>query len=120
MQAELDIELVERRLLRTFSARPVAYVASLLVVSGQAICFGLVGFNSNVGTQFIQLHDSNVLPADGAIPEVFTLAAAGSPFSFDFGYHGRPFDRGIYICNSSTGPTKTLGAADCWFDVQYI
>jgi hypothetical protein len=27
---------------------------------------------------------------------------------------------GIILCNSTTQGTKTLGAADCIFDVQYV
>ena len=106
--------------LRPLNASSGQYVASMLAKSGQAICLGLTGHNSKAATQFVQVHDSNVLPAEGAVPEVMFLVAAGSSFAVDFGEHGRTFDRGIYVCNSSTGPTKTIGAADCWFDVQFV
>jgi hypothetical protein len=69
--------------------------------------------------QFIQLHDAAALPADTAVPEVFITVPASSNFSIDFGQYGRTFVNGIVICNSTTGPTKTIGAANCWFDVQY-
>jgi hypothetical protein len=32
----------------------------------------------------------------------------------------RYMQSGIVICNSTTGTSKTLGAADTLFDVQYI
>ena len=42
------------------------------------------------------------------------------PFAFDFGVQGIPCSAGIVVCNSSTGPTKTLGGADCFFTVVYL
>jgi hypothetical protein len=60
------------------------------------------------------------LPDDAAIPKVIIVVPASSNFSIDFGEHGRVFNNGVVICNSSTGPTKTIGLADCWFDTQYI
>lgn len=101
------------------NAFPAAYVASKIAKAQPGILFGLTGYNSSASAQFIQLHNAATLPADTAIPEVLIKVAAGSSFSLDYGKYGRWFDTGIIVCNSSTGPTKTIGSADCWFDLQY-
>lgn len=98
-----------------------AYAASLVVSSTpKARLAGLSGYNSKTSTQFIQIHDAASLPANTAVPVVVFEAAASSKFAIDFGPNGRTFDTGIVVCNSSTGPTKTIGSADCWFDVQIM
>lgn len=97
-----------------------SYAASLIIADRESTVYGLSGYNSKASAQFIQLHDSSTLPADAAIPSVILTVPATSNFSIDFGIHGRPFNNGIVICNSSTGPTKTIGSADCWFDTQVI
>lgn len=96
-----------------------AYEASRVVSTKQGVLFGLTGYNSKASTQFIQIHDAPALPSDGAIPDVVISVSAQSSFSLDYGSLGRRFSKGIVVCNSSTGPTKTIGSADCWFDVQY-
>lgn len=93
------------------------YAASLVIASNPAILRGLTGYNSGAA-QFIQIHDAASLPADTAVPKVVFTVQAQSNFSIDFGVSGRAFDTGIVVCNSSTGPTKTIGAANCWFDAQ--
>ena len=96
-----------------------AYAASLVVsVTPKTRLAGLSGYNSLASTQFIQIHDAASLPADTAVPKIVFEVAASSKFAIDYGPNGRTFDTGIVVCNSSTGPTKTIGAADCWFDVQ--
>lgn len=96
-----------------------AYASSIFVKKGPGILYGFTVYNSAVAAQFIQLFDSDSLPADGAIPAcVFTVATVAN-----LGTNwlpGRSFLTGLVICNSSTGPTKTIGAADCFFDVQYV
>jgi hypothetical protein len=94
-----------------------AYAASLVVAANPAILRGVTGYNSGAA-QFIQIHDAASLPADTAVPKVMFAVPAQSNFSIEFGISGRKFDTGIVICNSSAGPTKTIGAADCWFDAQ--
>jgi len=97
----------------------VAYEASRVVSAGPAACYGLTGYNSLASPQFIQIHDAASLPADTAVPVVTLSVPASSNFSIDFGQYGRYCKNGIVVCNSTTGPTKTIGAANCWFDVQY-
>lgn len=97
-----------------------AYAASAVVKAHPGRLFGLSGYNSKASAQFIQIHDAAALPADTAVPSVFITVPAASNFSIDFGPRGRQFTVGIVVCNSSTGPTKTIGAADVFFDVQYV
>lgn len=101
------------------NATSAAYEASRVVKASAGVCYGLTGYNSKGSAQFIQLHDAAALPADTAVPAVILTVATVGNFSIDFGVYGRSFTKGIVICNSSTGPTKTIGGNDCWFDVQY-
>lgn len=96
-----------------------AYSNQLKLVDREAIMFGCVGYNSGAD-QFIQVHDSVSLPVNGSIPKVMFKASATENFSLDFGDNGRNFINGIYIVNSTTGDTLTIGAADCWIDAQFI
>lgn len=101
------------------NATVTAYKASLIAKASAGTLIGFSGYNSLATAQFIQLHDSATLPADTAVPAFIMLVAGASPFYADWSPWGRPFTNGIVICNSTTGPAKTIGAANCWFDVQY-
>lgn len=95
-----------------------AYDNDLVIKASAGTLFGLTGYNSGA-EQFIQLHNASSAPSDTAVPVVIILVPASSPFAIDFGMYGRRFSTGIYVCNSSTGPAKTIGSSDCWFDAQY-
>ena len=92
-----------------------ALAASVVALAAPCIVYGISGYNSNAAAQFIQLHDSATLPANAAVPAFNMTVAATANFSIDFGVYGMPFLLGAVACNSSTAPTKTIGAADCQF-----
>jgi hypothetical protein len=99
-----------------------AAAASLLVTPSTTTnqhlrCFDIVGYN-NGADQYIQVHDSAAAAAEGAVPLAVLLAPAGYQFSWSW-TAGRLFANGIYVCNSSTDVTKTIGSADCLFDINY-
>lgn len=94
---------------------PAAYDNAAQAKASAGVLYTLSGFNSGPA-QFIHVYDSAALPAGGAVPSTVLYAAAASNFFIDYGTHGKAFPRGIAVGNSSTGPTKTLAAADCWFD----
>lgn len=100
------------------NSRSLAYEKARVVKAGPATLYGFSVYNSKVSAQFVLVFDSATLPANGAIPEaVFTVATVAN-----LGvawWPGRTFERGIVLANSSTGPTLTIGSADCWFDAQY-
>ncbi len=100
-----------------------AYASSLVIKATPGILRGISGHNSSSNAQFIQVHNTTTVPADGAIPTIVYYVPASTSFSFDFldwGENGRFFDTGIVVCNSSTARPKTIGQADCWWDAQYI
>ena len=96
-----------------------AYEASRVVKSGPGILYGFTIYNSKASSQFIQVFDAAALPADGAIPAWVGTVAATSNLAANW-LPGRTFQTGIVLCNSSTGATKTIGAADCFFDAQFL
>ncbi len=102
------------------NSRSNVYENSRRVKGGPGVLFGITGYNSKAAAQFIQIHDSATLPDEGAVPELIRTAATAANFGLLLALPGRVFQRGIYLVNSSTGPTKTIGSADCWFDAQYI
>jgi len=98
----------------------VAYEASSVTKASAGTVYGLTGYNSKTSAQFFQFFNSTTVPADTAVPVITFIVAASSNFSIDFGVYGRRFSTGIAWSNSSTGPTKTLGSADMFVDVNYV
>jgi hypothetical protein len=95
------------------------YAASLVVKTGPGRLYGLAVYSSSASAQWIQVFDAATLPADGAIPAAIFRVNATSNIGVQW-LPPRTFYTGCVVCNSSTGPTKTIGSADCWIDAQYV
>lgn len=84
-------------------SRSTAYEASRQAVAASAIFLGLIVHNSKASAQFIQVHDANSAPADTAVPKEILYVPANTTVAIDV---ADSYSNGIYVCNSSTGPTK--------------
>lgn len=93
----------------------VAYENDRVLKDGPGRLKWLVGYNSLNTAQFIQLHDAAEAPTDTAVPILVITAPAAGNFSVPLPADGIQFAEGVYVCNSTTGPTKTLGADNCYF-----
>lgn len=113
-------EAVETQTSVRSHAKTTAYAASLVAKASAGTFFGLTGYNSSTSAQYIQVHDAASLPADTAVPELLIRVEAQSNFALDLGEYGIAMTSGVVVCNSSTGPTKTIGSANCWFNVAYL
>jgi len=102
------------------NATTTAYAASLVIKASEGTLYYVSGFNSKNAEQFILFFDSAALPANGAVPKIVYRVDARADFDFPLDHFGRHFRNGIVVSNSSTGPTLTIGSADCWFDAQYL
>lgn len=52
-------------------------------------------------------------------PVLVITVPSASNFTITLPAEGVYFSTGIVVCNSSTGPTKTAGSADCYFTAVY-
>jgi hypothetical protein len=96
-----------------------ALAASLVIKATPGNLYNLNVYNDKAAAQYIQLHDAAALPADTAVP-VFTFSVpTKGTVNIPLSIFGKWFANGIVVCNSSTGATKTIGSADCWFDAQF-
>lgn len=96
-----------------------AYQNGLQVKTGPGYLFGFTAYSSNAGAQWIQVFDLIGPPASGAIP-VVAFKVATITHLYQNWIPPRTFLVGIWIGNSTTGPTYTAGAADTFFDVQFV
>jgi hypothetical protein len=94
-----------------------AVASSLVVKTSPGLLFGFTV--SSIAAQFIQIFDASSLPANAAVPTAVFPVAATNQVSVAWN-PPRSFRNGLVICNSSTQHTKTLGSADCIFDVQFV
>ena len=97
-------------------AKTTALATNLVVKASAGKLYGFYGYSS--ATQFIQVHNATSLPADTAVPDGVFPISANTPFSLWL-EHPEPYTTGIVICNSSTGPTKTIGSANTWITALY-
>lgn len=101
------------------NATSTAYERNRVAKASAGILYGISGYNSSTAAQFILVHDASSQPADGTAAAIVIRVPASSNFSYDPGRLGRSFGTGITVTNSTTSPTKTVGYADCFFDIQY-
>ena len=97
----------------------VAYESGEVVKASPGVLHRISGFNAHVAAVFIQLHDAAAMPANNAVPAIIIHVAATSAFDFDLSELGRNCQKGISICSSSAGPTKTLSGNTAWFSIQF-
>ena len=93
-------------------------LTNAIVIAGVHKLYGFTVNNTNAALQYVLLFDLSVLPGDGAVP-VCSFTALGAQDKGVLWLPPRRMLQGIVVCNSSTAATKTIGAADCFFDVQY-
>lgn len=102
------------------SVDSTALEASHILKASAGVLYGVTGYSARTTSQFIQVHNTTTVPGDTAVPiVVFFIPAGPVSFSWDApAQFGKFFSTGITICNSTTGPAKTLGSADCWFNAS--
>ena len=81
------------------------------IATGAGRLLQLSVYNDKATAQYIQLHDVAAAPNDGAVPFFIFEIAPKTLASIV----AKSFTLGLYVCNSSTAATKTIGGNDCWF-----
>lgn len=102
------------------NSRSNVYENARRAKSGPGLLFGFSAYNSKNAAQFIQVFDKQDAPASGDVPDAVFTVATIAHLAVSYIFPGRFHKYGIWVVNSSTGPTYTAGSADTFFDVQYV
>lgn len=94
-------------------------LAKSYLATGYLRVYNFSVYSSKASAQWILMFDASTLPVDTAVPLMAYPIAIQGNVGIYYGRKGRLFRRGIVLCNSTTDTTKTIGAADCFFDVEY-
>ena len=89
------------------------------IVPGNLLVYGFTVYSTKAASQFLNVFNASALPADTAVPLFSWPLLTNNGVGFSWAPNGRRFHSGLVLCNSSTDATKTIGSADCFFDVQY-
>jgi len=106
----------------TYSLTPyisAALETSAVIKASAGTLYGAYMTNTNAAVRYFQVFNSATVPADAATPALTFPVQPAATFSFDTGKFSNYFSAGISVCISTTLATKTLGAAEALFYVQY-
>lgn len=101
---------------RTFNE---ARLSNQAVVPGPIVVQGFTVYSSLGAAQFVMWFDEVGVPGAGAVPAMVLPIGAHNVCAAFFGDKGRNCERGFTVCNSTTETVLTIGAANCFFDVNY-
>lgn len=103
------------------NADSTAYTSGLSIKASAGVLYAVSGYNSSTSVQFINVHNKATAVADADVPTIVLRIPATSNFYFSPSEKfGKYFATGMMVTNSSTGPTSTTQAADCWFSCLYF
>lgn len=90
-------------------------VAGAVLYTGPCVLHFAHAVHDSGSAAFIQLHDAASAPSDGAVPLITHSVKANSDATIEQ-HSPVVFENGVYMCESSTAPTKTLaGGAHIFF-----
>ncbi len=92
----------------------VSTATTTVVTITNAVAGAATNIGAGTSGAAVAVTTPGVTAIAAAIPVLIITAAASSNFSIQLN-SSLPLSVGIVVCNSSTGPTKTIGSADCWF-----
>lgn len=104
------------------NSNSTALEASRVVKASAGRLYKLFVYNNEAQANFIQIHNTASVPAEGVVPFwAFPIAASSFlPYPVDFDVYGLYLSTGITIVNSTTANTKTLGGANLLIMAQYV
>lgn len=101
----------------TLNVQTSAYVSGLVAVASSGNLVEVRGYNSGPA-QWVHIFDSPTVPADTTVPvEIIKVPSDANFYITPPGT--KAFVSGISVANSLSGAELVIGAADCWFEVDY-